>query len=69
MAFDLFQRASRVSKAAWEAWRTRVRYSNVARKALVKIAFKVQVEVLAQWKACAAEMKEKKAKVRHFPPT
>ena len=49
----------------WDAWRTRVRYSEVARKALGRIVFKTQVEVLAQWKARASEKREKKDKVRH----
>ena len=42
-----------------------MRYSEVARKALGRIVFKTQVEVLAQWKARASEKREKKDKVRH----
>ena len=57
--------ATRVSRLVWDAWRTRVRYSEVARKAMGRIAFRTQVEVLAQWKARASEKREKKDKVSH----
>jgi hypothetical protein len=43
-----------------------LRYSKVARKALGRLAFRVQGEVMAQWRASIAEKKENRTKVTRF---
>ena len=55
--------AARITRIAWSAWRYRVQYARVARKALGRLAFRVQHGVLMQWREHAQIMGQKRDKV------
>ena len=60
----LFQSIARVLRTAWGAWRYRVSYSKIARKALGRLAFKAQSDVISRWREVASTRKANRDKVR-----